>query len=65
MMVQVFRSMLWQLKNRFLDDRGQDLVEYALVAAMISLSAVAGMKNVATDISMAFSHVATTFNADV
>jgi pilus assembly protein Flp/PilA len=39
------------------EDSGQDLIEYALIAALIALGAVAGMKTLATDISSAFSTV--------
>jgi pilus assembly protein Flp/PilA len=39
------------------DERGQDLIEYALVVAIIALAATAGMTTVATSISTAFSKV--------
>jgi pilus assembly protein Flp/PilA len=39
------------------DESGQDLVEYALVVALISLGATASMSAVATSISAAFSSV--------
>lgn len=41
------------------DERGQDLIEYALVVALIALAATAGMKTVATAISTAFTNVGT------
>lgn len=44
---------------------GQDLVEYALVIALIALAATAGMNTLASDIGSAFSTVGTTLNADV
>ena len=37
------------------DDSGQDLVEYALVVALIALAATAGMSQLATAINTAFS----------
>lgn len=49
------------LKNFWRDERGQDLVEYALVVALISLGATASMSTVATAISAAFSSVGTKF----
>lgn len=64
-MAHTFHSLFSQLKHRFLQEHGQDLIEYALVAAMISLGAVAGMRTFAADISNGFSYVATTFNADI
>ena len=46
------------LKARSLrEDHGQDLIEYALVAALIALAATAGMNTVASDINQAFSNI--------
>ena len=39
------------------DESGQDLIEYALVAALIALGATAAMNSLATNISTAFSTV--------
>ena len=39
------------------DDRGQDLIEYALVVALIAFAATAGMNTVASDINAAFSNI--------
>lgn len=36
------------------DESGQDLIEYALLAALIALAAVVGMNTVASDINNAF-----------
>ena len=44
-------------------EEGQDLVEYALVVALIALGATASMKSVATAISTEFSVISTTFAA--
>jgi pilus assembly protein Flp/PilA len=41
------------------DERGQDLIEYALVVALIAFAAVAGMNTVATDINKAFAAIGT------
>ena len=38
-------------------EEGQDLVEYALVVALIAFGATAGMKNLATGINTAFSNI--------
>ena len=46
-------------------EEGQDLVEYALVVALIALGAVASMKTVATAISTEFSVIEKTFAASV
>ena len=39
------------------EDSGQDLIEYALIAALIGLSAVAGMGSVAKAVNEVFSSV--------
>ncbi len=41
----------------FREDNGQDLIEYALVAAIIALAAVVSMKGVANNINSAFSKI--------
>jgi pilus assembly protein Flp/PilA len=41
------------------DENGQDLIEYALVVALIALAATAGMKTLATDINASFTSVGT------
>jgi len=41
------------------DQSGQDLIEYALVVALIALAATAGMSALATKISAAFTSVGT------
>jgi pilus assembly protein Flp/PilA len=40
-----------------LDDNGQDLIEYALVVALIAFAATVGMGNVANGINNAFSTI--------
>ncbi|MEO8657968.1 MAG: Flp family type IVb pilin [Bryobacteraceae bacterium] len=45
------------LRNLIHDDQGQDLIEYALVVALIAFAAVSGMNTVATKINTAFSNV--------
>ena len=41
----------------FREDNGQDLIEYALVAALIAFAAVAGMNGVSGKINGAFSTI--------
>lgn len=51
---------MWErLKNLRQDESGQDLIEYALVAALIALGAVATMTNVSTAIKNAFTNIGT------
>jgi pilus assembly protein Flp/PilA len=56
---------IWMLAIRIQSilkgDEGQDLIEYALVVALIALTAAAGIRPVATAISTAFSSIATKF----
>jgi pilus assembly protein Flp/PilA len=47
---QLFSEVLW-------DESGQDLIEYALVAALIALGATAAMRTLAATIGSAFSSV--------
>jgi pilus assembly protein Flp/PilA len=47
------------LLNLHREEAGQDLIEYALVAALIALAAIAGMNSVATAINTGFGHIAT------
>ena len=42
------------------DESGQDIIEYALLATVIALGAIASMKSVATGIHAVFSSVGTT-----
>ena len=45
------------------EDSGQDLIEYALVAALIALGALVGMKTLANDIGDAFNTVGSTLTS--
>ena len=49
--------MLKLLRNLHQDESGQDLIEYALVAALIAFAAVTAMNGLATSINSAFSIV--------
>jgi pilus assembly protein Flp/PilA len=52
-----FSETLGQLIRFHREDSGQDLIEYALIAALIALSAVAGMGSVAKGLNDIFSSV--------
>jgi Flp pilus assembly pilin Flp len=43
------------------DDRGQDLVEYALIAAIISVGAVSALNVLATAVTTSLNNVLMTF----
>ena len=51
--------------NFVVREEGQDLVEYALVVALIAFGAIAGMTQLAQGINTAFSSIATTLTNDV
>jgi len=43
----------------FQEENGQDLIEYALVVALIAFAATAGMNTVAAKINTAFTNIGT------
>ena len=47
------------------EESGQDLIEYALLAALIALAATVGMSTVATDINNAFAKIGSKLSAAV
>lgn len=51
--------MLNAIQNLRQDESGQDLIEYALVAALIALGAVAAMTSLRTTLGNAFSQINT------
>jgi pilus assembly protein Flp/PilA len=53
------------LSNLLKDESGQDLIEYALVAALIALGATAAMGTLATTIGTTFGTVGTKLTAAV
>ena len=52
-----------KLQSLMLREEGQDLIEYALVVALIAFAATAGMKVLATDINTAFGNVGSVLNS--
>ena len=57
-----FTNLVWQLRI-WKDTRGQDLIEYALMAGFVAVAAGAVMPGVATSISEIFSKVASVMTA--
>jgi pilus assembly protein Flp/PilA len=53
------------LQHFLKDETGQDLIEYALVAALIGLSAVTSMKGLSTKISESFNTVGSSLTSAV
>jgi pilus assembly protein Flp/PilA len=57
--MQNFKQIMNNLIN---DESGQDLIEYALVAALVGLGAVASMKGIANSINSAFNSISSNLN---
>ena len=55
-------NLVWKLRI-WKDTRGQDLIEYALMAGFVAVAAGAIMPGVATSISTIFSKIASTMTA--
>ena len=51
-----------KLQTLMLREEGQDLIEYALVVALIAFAATVGMKALAGDINAAFIAIGTDLN---
>ena len=54
-----------KFRNLLNREEGQDLIEYALVVALIAFAAVAGMNTLAQDINNAFIGIGNTLTADI
>ena len=61
-MIDRIREVLVSLHR---EESGQDLIEYALLAALIALAAVFGMSTVASDINNAFTKIGSKLSTDV
>jgi pilus assembly protein Flp/PilA len=64
-MNSLMANLYFNLRNVLVRDEGQDLVEYALVVALIAFGAITGMGYLATGLNNAFSGIATTLTSDV
>jgi pilus assembly protein Flp/PilA len=51
------------LKKLVAEDSGQDLIEYALVAALVGLGAVGAMKGFSNSIKTSFNNVGTSLTS--
>jgi pilus assembly protein Flp/PilA len=58
-------NMYVKFQNLASSEEGQDLVEYALVVALIAFGATAGMGKLASGINAAFSTVSTKLGAAI
>jgi pilus assembly protein Flp/PilA len=59
------KSMKQILKSLIVEDSGQDLIEYALVAALVGLGAVAAMKGLSNSIGNTFNSVGSSLTNSV
>jgi len=58
-------SNLYKRAQFLREEHGQDLIEYALVVALIAFAATAGMSSVAGKINTAFTKIGTTLTTYV
>jgi pilus assembly protein Flp/PilA len=59
------KTLVSALRRLHDEESGQDLIEYALVVALIALAATAGMSTLASGINAAFSTVGSILNTYV
>jgi pilus assembly protein Flp/PilA len=58
-------NLLLYVRNLVEREEGQDLVEYALVVALIAFGAIVSMNFLANGINTAFSDIATTLTTNI
>jgi pilus assembly protein Flp/PilA len=56
-MMRKLKQRLFRVYLAIQDQAGQDLVEYALVVALIALAATAGMSTLANNLNTAFTNI--------
>ena len=54
-----------KMQTVLMSEEGQDLIEYALVVALIAFAATAGMGSLATALNKAFGNIGTTLTTYV
>jgi len=57
------KTLVFALSRLHREESGQDLIEYALVVALIALAATAGMSTLASGINAAFSKIGSLLNS--
>jgi pilus assembly protein Flp/PilA len=58
-------SLYVRLQTLLIHEEGQDLIEYALIVALIAFGAITGMGYLSKGLNHAFSGIATTLTANV
>jgi pilus assembly protein Flp/PilA len=56
-MNSLFLKLYFKLQNLTQNEEGQDLVEYALLVALIALAAITGVSKIAGAITVVFSNI--------
>jgi pilus assembly protein Flp/PilA len=64
-MTSTILTLYMKLADILTQEDGQDLVEYALVVALVALGATVAMKALATQISAAFTYITTTLSSSI
>ena len=52
-----FLKLSVKLQSLIMNEEGQDLIEYALLVALVAFAATAGMKTLSGDINAAFTNI--------
>ena len=60
-----FLNLLETVRFFVKQESGQDLVEYALVIALVALAATVGMKSLAAGVNKAFDSVSVSLSTDI
>ncbi len=56
-MNNLYLALYVKFQNLIAHEEGQDLVEYALLVALIALAAITGVQNVATAVNKVFGNI--------
>lgn len=64
-MTNNLRTLYLRLQAALVQEEGQDLVEYALVVALIALGATVAMKSLGTEIATAFTSITTSLTTAI
>jgi pilus assembly protein Flp/PilA len=56
-MNNLFLSLYVKFQNLIAREEGQDLVEYALLAALVALAAITGVQHVASAVNTVFTNI--------
>jgi pilus assembly protein Flp/PilA len=60
-----FKKLMFTIQAWARSEEGQDLVEYALVVALVAFSATSALKALGTGLNHAFSQISSTLNSSL